>query len=153
MKDKLAGCRGAGKANLVNTRMAGNPWTKFIISAQGLYNARREELLGELHKLEPTVRGKWTVVRATLAAVVFVENKTNGRSYEGFTIMTFPVNKAGAILPVASSRGKFHGTMAATTPSGRYLVVTVCLSLSSMTSSGILIFAIPRIHSMAESVS
>ena len=34
------------------------------------------------------------------------------RAYDGLTMIVFPVNKAGAIFPIVSNRGKFHGTIA-----------------------------------------
>jgi len=36
----------------------------------------------------------------------------------GFRMTVFPVASAGATFQIASSSGKFHGTMHATTPSG-----------------------------------
>lgn len=68
-------------------------------------------------------------------------------------MITLPVKRAGASLPVARRRGKFHGTMAPTTPIGVYRVMMVRFSLSSTTSSGMLMLDMPRIHSIAQSVS
>jgi len=48
------------------------------------------------------------------------EGRGAASAYEGFKIMTLPVRSAGAIFPVASKMGKFHGTIAPTTPSGVY---------------------------------
>ena len=42
----------------------------------------------------------------------------NGVWLAGFTITTFPQASAGAIFQAASNRGKFQGTIAATTPTG-----------------------------------
>jgi hypothetical protein len=53
-------------------------------------------------------------------------------------MITFPVMRAGAILPHASWMGKFHGTIPATTPNGVYRVMTVRVGESSVISSGIL---------------
>ena len=38
---------------------------------------------------------------------------------EGFSTSVLPASSAGAIFQKASVSGKFHGVMAATTPSGR----------------------------------
>ena len=37
---------------------------------------------------------------------------------EGLSTMVLPASRAGAILKKASATGKFHGTMAPTTPMG-----------------------------------
>lgn len=76
-----------------------------------------------------------------------------GVTHEGFMIITFPVRRAGAILPVARRSGKFQGTMAATTPMGVYRVITVLSLESSTMSSGSEMSAMPRIQAIAASVS
>jgi hypothetical protein len=67
--------------------------------------------------------------------------------------MTLPVKRAGAIFPVASIKGKFHGTIAPMTLGGTCLVITVLVSSSSITSSISGRLAIPRIQLMALLVS
>ena len=61
-----------------------------------------------------------------------------GVSDAGFTTTVFPQHRAGPIFHEAMRRGKFHGTMAATTPSGSWnvaltppdtgMVLPLCLS-------------------------
>lgn len=75
------------------------------------------------------------------------------KAYEGLRMTTFPVSRAGAIFPAATRRGKFQGTMAAATPRGVYLVDIVCLSLSSMISSGSSMEAMPLSQAIAAPVS
>ena len=47
----------------------------------------------------------------------------NGVVSAGFTTMVFPVTRAGPILLPSSESGKFHGMMAAQTPSGRFRMI------------------------------
>ena len=42
----------------------------------------------------------------------------DGCTNEGFTMTVFPVRRAGAILFMARTRGKFQGQMAPTMPRG-----------------------------------
>ncbi len=42
----------------------------------------------------------------------------------GFTMMVFPVARAGPTFQEVMAIGKFHGTMAATTPSGSWKVMS-----------------------------
>lgn len=54
----LTGCGGTGEADLVKAWVAGHPWTQTVVAAQRLHHSRREERLGQLHKLEPPIRGE-----------------------------------------------------------------------------------------------
>jgi hypothetical protein len=56
---------------------------------------------------------------------------------EGLSTMVFPASRAGAIFHEASTSGKFHGVMPATTPSGRWTTSTKAASSSWMTWRGI----------------
>ena len=55
---------------------------------------------------------------------------------DGFSTMVLPASRAGAIFQKARVRGKFHGVMAATTPSGRRTTSTRASASSWMTSDG-----------------
>ena len=59
-----------------------------------------------------------------------------GVNGEGFTTMVLPASSAGPIFQIASSTGKFHGTMAQTTPSGTWCTSMRRVGLSSVTSTG-----------------
>ena len=54
----------------------------------------------------------------------------------GLMTMVLPASSAGGILKATIITGKFHGMIAATTPSGRRWVTTLRFSLSSMVSCG-----------------
>lgn len=60
---------------------------------------------------------------------------------EGLTITVFPQISDDATLPRARKTGKFQGTIAPTTPSGKYFVVTLTFSSSCVVYSGISMFA------------
>ncbi len=45
-------------------------------------------------------------------------NAVSGVWLAGFKITVFPIASAGATFHTAMSKGKFHGTIAATTPTG-----------------------------------
>ena len=51
-------------------------------------------------------------------------SRHNGVQGDGFTTMQLPVLKAGAIFQIARDTGKFQGTMAPTTPSGSWNVMS-----------------------------
>jgi hypothetical protein len=55
---------------------------------------------------------------------------------EGLSTSELPARSAGAIFQKASVSGKFHGVMAATTPSGRRASSTWAESSSWMTCDG-----------------
>ncbi len=52
----------------------------------------------------------------------------NGAFSEGLRITELPAASAGAIFQAAISIGKFHGTMAATTPIGSRVIMPRALS-------------------------
>ncbi len=56
---------------------------------------------------------------------------------EGFRTMVLPASRAGAIFQKARVRGKFHGVMAATTPTGLRTTSTRASASSWMTWGGV----------------
>jgi hypothetical protein len=94
--------------------MTRDPRSKAVIPAQGLENTWGKESLTKLREFECAVRSEGTM-QPGQCQVTFLDAS---QAYDGLTIMTLPVNSAGAILPHASIIGKFHGTIAPTTPSG-----------------------------------
>lgn len=65
-----------------------------------------------------------------------LQEVTSAKLYLGFKMIVLPAIIAGAILPLASASGKFHGQIAAQTPKGVYVVFTIFVS-SSKTSPDI----------------
>ena len=65
---------------------------------------------------------------------------------EGLTMMVLPATSAGAIFHTANRIGKFHGTIAPTTPRGVCRLITLRSAVSSRTSSGRDCLAISRNH-------
>ena len=68
-------------------------------------------------------------------------NVVSGVNGEGLSTSVLPASSAGAIFQKASVSGKFHGVMAATTPSGRRVSSTWAESSSWITCVGISRFA------------
>ena len=61
----------------------------------------------------------------------------SGVNGEGLITSVFPASSAGAIFHTPSSSGKFHGVIAATTPSGRRRTSVRFSGVSDITSTGI----------------
>ena len=62
----------------------------------------------------------------------------NGVKGDGLSTIVLPARSAGAIFHIARPRGKFHGVIAATTPSGRWATSINARSSSCTTSRGII---------------